>query len=124
MVSSLPFLAPVFVRKAREYRSKMSKGSGGYGSASDGPNNSDHRTPRGKTGEMYKLGSRGGDGSSGGSKAGGYSAKVTETDPNSSEEFVLQGSYGDHNILKSVSYSVRVDEETGRAGSKAGFRRS
>jgi len=32
MVSSLPFLAPIFVRKAKEYRSKHSHG---YGSSSD-----------------------------------------------------------------------------------------
>ena len=118
MVSSLPFLAPVFVRKAKEYRSKMSKDSRGYGSSSDGAGNNrgngGSRGPR----EMYKMGSR-----TGGAKAG-YSVKVTETDPNSSEELVLQGSYGDHNILKSVSYSVRVDEEAARTGSKAGYRRS
>ena len=110
MVSSLPFLAHVFVRKAREYRSKMSKDS--KGSTSDGANNSGHRMGSSSR-EMYKVGP---------SKKPTYSSKVTETDPNSSEELVLQGAHGDFNIVKSMSYSVRVDEEMGRPGSKNGFR--
>ena len=48
IVSSLPFLAPVFVRKAKEYRSKQSSG---YGSSKE------HPWSRGKKStEHYKLG--------------------------------------------------------------------
>ena len=123
MVSSLPFLAPVFVRKAKEYRSKMSKDS--KGSSSDGAGQSGNRLGSGRAGEMYKLGSRSRGASESNGAKGTYSVKVTETDPNSSEELVLQGSYGDNDILKSVSYSVRVDEGMGRprAGSRSDFRR-
>lgn len=89
MVSSLPFLAPVFLRKAKEYRSKQSGGS----------SNGQSRRLGGKgTGDHYKLS----DVSSG--KHGRFNSS-RNTDKSGSEENILQG-----NIIKSVTYSVQVDD--------------
>ena len=102
MVSSLPFLAPIFLRKAREYTSKYSSGSGnGY------PANSNVSGGRklGKTGDSYKLGSI----SSGLHRKGTFvSAKGGQTSHSSgSEENILKES-PDGSIVKSVTYSVHV----------------
>jgi hypothetical protein len=85
MVSSLPFLAPVFVRKAKEYRSKHSAGYGGSsGTASHAKANAV---------EVYAMRSR----------------EQKPSSDNSSEENFLPQQRPD-NIIKSVSYSVRVED--------------
>ncbi len=82
MVSSLPFLAPVFLRKAKAYRSKRSV--------------SDGTAPRlGRSGDHYKLSSINRD----------RSAFVSATGETGSEENILK----DHVIIKSVT--VHIDEE-------------
>lgn len=96
MVSSLPFLAPVFMRKAKEYRSKRTNR---YGSSE----NSSHHV--GKGSEAYKLGSVGRDKDTFGS------AKVKEVDAGSSEENILAGSGTNQSIVRSMTYSVTVDDE-------------
>ena len=99
MVSSLPFLAPVFLRKAKEYRSKYSNGSSGTRSK-----------PIGKGSQIYKLGSV--------SREGAFAtATGKESQGNSSEENILHVmDHKGNTILKSVSYSVHVDEESGKIG--------
>ena len=103
MVSSLPFLAPVFVRKAKEYRYKHSNGYGS--SATDG--NKRNRALMG--GEHYKLGSM-----SRSNTRGGIGTNVTNITAkmSASEENILAG---DSSIIKSVTYTVQVsdDEEKG-----------
>ncbi|CCF46582.1 ATP synthase F0 [Colletotrichum higginsianum] len=85
IVSSLPFLAPVFMKKAKNYRSKYSGGSS-------------HGRSHLKGAERYKLSEINHDksvfASANHSKAG-----------NGSEENILPG-----NIMKSVTYSVQVDD--------------
>ena len=89
MVSSLPFLAPVFLRKAKEYRSKQSS--------------SDNKSGRlGGSKERYKLSKIG--------QSEGVFASVTGK--STSEENILNDSSLDHSILKSVTYSVRVDDKS------------
>ena len=85
MVSSLPFLAPVFIRKAKAYRSNKNSGSDGM-------------TPRmGRSGDRYKLSSLNRD------RSGFASATAVES---GSEENILK----EHGmIVKSVT--VQVDEE-------------
>lgn len=101
MVSSLPFLAPIFLRKAKEYTSKYSNGSGnGY------PANSSGSAARklGKSGDGYKLGSL----SSGLHRKGTFvSAKGQTSHSTGSEENILKES-PDGSIVKSVTYSVHV----------------
>ncbi|POR39180.1 Uncharacterized protein TPAR_00619 [Tolypocladium paradoxum] len=93
MVSSLPFLAPVFMKKARDYRTKRT--GDGYGS-SHGVSRS-----RGlKNGDHYQLSDVGND------KSAFASAK------SGSEENILQ----DNAILKSVTYTVQVDEDNAGGG--------
>lgn len=131
MVSSLPFLAPFFVRKAKEYRSR----SQGYGS--------DPRShPRGgKGGEAYKLSSLSKtDGRSGAGdtpeapgRSKGTLAYVTATASGvdndgasnrwsdeemlrRSDENLMQKPQGA--IMKSVTYTVEVDDEH-QQGSRA-----
>ena len=108
MVSSLPFLAPVFVRKAKEYRSKHSNGYGSSGS---------HRSRgvAGKSGERYKL-------SSFNSRKDG-SGTLGTTGASTSEEDILKDSrprnfshpnsslHNPSGIVKSISYTVEVDDE-------------
>lgn len=137
MVSSLPFLAPVFLRKAREYRTKQSRG---YGSS-----NGQSGRRIGKGSQLYKLSSlsksggetdvsttgKGGD-SGLRSKKGTTAYATAGFDKHStsgSEEDILRKTDGnqhqsarDHDlpiqhhepnaIIKSVSYSVRVDDDT------------
>jgi len=93
VVSSLPFLAPIFLRKAKEYTSKYSGGSGGghYGSGA---------RKLGKSSDAYKLSSV-----SSQRKGTFASAQVGST---ASEENILRTS-PDNTIVKSVTYSVRVD---------------
>lgn len=90
MVSSLPFLAPVFVRKAKEYRSKTSSGSGGN---------------RGfKNGDHYKL------------KEITHDKGIfpsNSTNQSGSQENILGNSTLAHqqSIVKSVTYTIQVDED-------------
>ncbi|KAK3381894.1 hypothetical protein B0H63DRAFT_561495 [Podospora didyma] len=93
MVSSLPFLAPVFLRKAKEYRSKVT--GYGYGGSSSGGK-------LGKSGDGYKLGSVSSQNKSAFASGQGHST---------SEENILKDS-PDGSILKSVTYSVHVDNST------------
>ena len=88
MVSSLPFLAPVFLRKAKEYRSKQSS--------------SDNKSGRlGGSKERYKLSKLG--------QSDGVFASATGQ--STSEENILKDSL-EHSIVKSVTYSVRVDDKS------------
>lgn len=88
MVSSLPFLAPVCMRKAKNYRSKY---SGGYGSSG---NNGNGRGVR--HGEHYKL-----------SDISNDKSVFASGNKSVSEENILQ----DGAIMKSVTYTVHVDDE-------------
>lgn len=90
LVSSLPFLAPIFIRKAKDYRSKQSSGPGsGYG-------RSKGRHQDG--GEAYKLSDRGNDKS--------LFVSADHKSATGSEENILQG----NSIVTSVTYTVQVDE--------------
>ncbi|TQV97715.1 hypothetical protein V2A60_006552 [Cordyceps javanica] len=95
MVSSLPFLAPVCLRKAKDYRSKHSKYA--YGSNS----NSKGRGPGGgiNGSEAYKLTDVSHDRSA---------FAASQTHASSSEENILQKNNA---IMKSVTYSVRVEDD-------------
>ncbi len=94
MVSSLPFLAPIFLRKAKEYTSKYSGGSGNnYGSGA--------ARKVGKASDGYKLSSV----SSSHRKGTFATVKGAST---GSEENILKTS-PENTIVKSVTYSVRVD---------------
>ncbi|GAB1321014.1 hypothetical protein MFIFM68171_11224 [Madurella fahalii] len=94
MVSSLPFLAPIFLRKAREYTNKYAGGSGNHYGASSGARR------LGKSGDGYKL-------SSISSQRKGTFATV-QGQSTGSEENILNAN-PDNSIMKSVSYSVHVD---------------
>ncbi len=95
VVSSLPFLAPIFLRKAKEYTNKYSAGSGNaYGSGGG-------RKIGGKLSDAYKL-------SSVSSQRKGTFATVKGANSSGSEENILKSS-PDNTIVKSVTYSVRVD---------------
>ncbi|KAK5995050.1 hypothetical protein PT974_03443 [Cladobotryum mycophilum] len=96
MVSSLPFLAPVFMRKAKEYRSKNSYKNG----SSDQNSGGSH----GKL-EAIHLGDRS-------NKKNPYGS----TTGSASEENILQPQQ--HSIMKSISYSVRVDDDALYDGSR------
>ncbi|KAI9158880.1 integral membrane protein [Paramyrothecium foliicola] len=104
MVSSLPFLAPVFLRKAKEYRYKH---SGAYGSSGNEPN----KRNRGiMGGEHYKLGSisRSNTRTGGGVNVTNVTAKMS-----ASEENILAG---DTSIIKSVTYTVQVSDDEDKLG--------
>ena len=106
MVSSLPFLAPVFIRKAKHYRSKQSDGydSGRIG-YKFGSSKADH----------YKLESISGDSNS----------KFKRMDrQNSSEENMILNGVPEDSIMKSVTYSVKVDEEARPRSSRSAKARS
>lgn len=123
MVSSLPFLAPVFLRKAKEYRSKQSRGYGSSG----------RTRPVGRSGEGYMLSSlsRSGDPHESATRGKGTTtlAYATATGVDSdkqshsgSEEDMLRRDdrelplqQPEGAIMKSVSYSVRVDDERGKS---------
>ncbi|PKS05920.1 hypothetical protein jhhlp_007753 [Lomentospora prolificans] len=122
MVSSLPFLAPVFLRKAKEYRSKQSHG---YGSGGRSRQN-------GKGSQLYKLSSLSKNGDTDVSTTGnstrgkGTTAYATtgfdkHSASGSEEDILKKGNTGDelpiqhhdpNAIVKSVTYSVRVDDGT------------
>lgn len=88
MVSSLPFLAPVCMRKAKDYRSKY---SGGYRGENSGQGQS-----RGlRNVERYKL-----------SDVSNDKSAFASTDKSVSQENMLDNG----TIIKSVTYSVRVDD--------------
>jgi hypothetical protein len=89
MVSSLPFLAPVCIKKAKKYRTKAS--NNGYGSAGS-------RNRALKAGEAYKLTDVSND----------KSAFASANHTSGSEENILQNN---HSIMKSVTYSVRVEDD-------------
>lgn len=91
LVSSLPFLAPIFIKKAKDYRSKPSSGSG-YGRS---------RSRHLKGSEAYKLSERGGNNR-------GAFVSADHKSATGSEENILQSNNA---ILKSVTYTVQVDEE-------------
>ncbi|KAL8398148.1 hypothetical protein RB596_005614 [Gaeumannomyces avenae] len=155
IVSSLPFLAPVFLRRAKEYRSRYQQGSAGpSGSGRSGRNRGGSQKlnsfggggggggggskPFYKTDESYMLDTVVDNTSSSDNKKGrgnrdGISSAASSPPPttlqNRSEEEILKGSSAaaahgdDHNtqsqghgrgnsgIMKSVTYSVRVDED-------------
>ncbi|KZZ97397.1 integral membrane protein [Moelleriella libera RCEF 2490] len=88
MVSSLPFLAPVCMRKAKDYRSKY---SGGYRGENSGQGQS-----RGlRNVERYKL-----------SDVSNDKSAFASTDKSVSQENMPDNG----TIIKSVTYSVRVDD--------------
>jgi hypothetical protein len=89
MVSSLPFLAPVFLRRAKEYRSKASNGYGSSGERS--------RRIGIKGSEVYKLGSVSRD------------AEFASGNSGSDENILMQKP--EHSIVKSVTYTVQVEDE-------------
>lgn len=93
MVSSLPFLAPVFVRKAKEYRTKNSYNNG-----------SSNQHSRGAKGEHFKLS----DVSH--SREEHHDKSALTAVKSSSEENILEGA----GIMKSITYSVQVDEDRGQ----------
>ncbi|CAM1501409.1 Fc.00g105710.m01.CDS01 [Cosmosporella sp. VM-42] len=101
MVSSLPFLAPIFIRKAREYKSKHS-------------HSDEYNTPSGRSrshglrSDHYRLRDL-----SHGKDAAVFTSRTTKSH-SGSEENILQGSNG---ITKSMTYTVRVDEDAGKPGS-------
>ncbi|SPO01426.1 related to integral membrane protein PTH11 [Cephalotrichum gorgonifer] len=123
MVSSLPFLAPVFLRKAKEYRSKKSRGYGssgrshGHGKGSQGyklssvsKSNDAHlnssRTKGTTTASAYATAT--------GVESDKHSHSGSEEDilaTRGSQDYIIQ--QPDNVIMKSVSYSVRVDHERG-----------
>lgn len=157
MVSSLPFLAPVFLRRAKEYRSRYQQGSGGPSGSGRNRAGSQKlgsfgvgggRKPLFKTDDTYMLETVTAK-SSGSNKKGGSrgddleissraSSPLHTTDQNRSEEEILKGSSparalhnnnminsgddrdtsqpfghgrGASGIMKSVTYSVRVDQD-------------
>ncbi|KAB5523169.1 hypothetical protein GE09DRAFT_1258232 [Coniochaeta sp. 2T2.1] len=95
IVSSLPFLAPVFLRKARQYTSKYPQGSGS-GYVSDRGD-----LKRGRPNESYMLSSL-----SSRHKGGFSSAKATSHETSSQENILKTGNTG--SIVKSMAYSVQV----------------
>lgn len=98
IVSSLPFLAPVCLRKAKDYRTKHSK----YAYGSSGGSKS-----RGiKGNEAYKLTDVSQD----------KSAFASTSHPSGSEENIL---VKNNAIMKSVTYSVRVDDDDDNLGGRA-----
>lgn len=89
IVSSLPFLAPVFLRKAKGYRSKNGASYGNTGSRNFG-----------KSGDRYKL-------SSLGNKPEPF---ATANERGNSEENILS-TCPNNSIIKSVTYTVQIDDD-------------
>lgn len=133
MVSSLPFLAPFFVRKAKEYRSR----SNGYGS------DPRSRAHGGKGSQAYKLSSlsrtdgpssRAGDTPEAPGRSKGTLAYVTATASGVDNDGASNG-WSDEEmhrrsdedlvhkpqgaIMKSVTYTVEVDHDERQQGSRA-----
>lgn len=154
IVSSLPFLAPVFLRRAKEYRSRYQQGSSGpSGSGRSGRNRGGSQKlgsfggggggssgkPFYKTDESYMLDTVVDNKTSDGNRKGGNRDEISSaassppptTVQNRSEEEILKGSSATHGphgddhgnsqslghgrgssgIMKSVTYSVRVDKD-------------
>ncbi|OAA79366.1 integral membrane protein [Akanthomyces lecanii RCEF 1005] len=102
MVSSLPFLAPVCLRKAKDYRTKHSK----YAYGSHGDKSKSRGGPGGiKGSEAYKLTDVSQDRSA-------FAASQTHAS-SGSEENILQKNNA---IMKSVTYSVRVEDDDEHIG--------
>lgn len=102
LVSSLPFLAPIFVRKAKDYRSKQSSNERyAYGSGK-------RKSRMIRPGDAYMLSDRPNDKSA-------FASAAHTTNKSGSEENILypQGPQtgGPGGIVKSVTYTVRVDED-------------
>lgn len=97
MVSSLPFLAPVCMKKARDYRSKYS--------GSNGSSRGISRSRGRKNAEHYKLSDVSNDKS-----VFGPSSKSRSP----GEEHILHhdnGTAHGHSIVKSITYTVQVDQD-------------
>jgi hypothetical protein len=94
VVSSLPFLAPIFLRKAKQYTSKYSGSGNNYGSGAR----------KIKSGDAYKLSSLSS------SQRKGTFATTIQGQSTGSEENILKAS-PENSIMKSVTYSVRVDRD-------------
>ncbi|KAG5975449.1 hypothetical protein E4U55_007669 [Claviceps digitariae] len=90
MVSSLPFLAPVFMRKVKDYKTKY---SGGYGGSKG------RQTPSQAlcNGQHYKL-----------SEISSNKSGFRSVNKSVSRETMLENGA----IFKSVTYSVRVDDDS------------
>lgn len=86
MVSSLPFLAPVCMKKARNYRTKYSGGSNSGQGRSRGLRNTEH----------YKL-----------SDVSNDKSVFASANKSGSEENILNNG----TIMKSITYSVQIDED-------------
>lgn len=101
VVSSLPFLAPIFLRKAKEYTSKYSGSANKYGSGA-------RNKLGGKSADAYKLSSTASSQKHKGGSGGTFATAQAQS--TGSEENILRTpSTDDHAIVKSVTYSVRVD---------------
>ncbi|KAF5013339.1 hypothetical protein FDECE_642 [Fusarium decemcellulare] len=98
MVSSLPFLAPLFLRKAKQYRSKHSD------ERYDGTPSGRSRSRGFKSSNAYKLKDM-----SRGRNTAVFSSAANKS-RSGSEENILQGSSG---IVKSVTYAV--ESEAGKS---------
>lgn len=104
-MSSLPFLAPIFLRKAREMTGKYSSGSGSGGNGRYGAPGG---KLGGKSGDGYKLGSLSGSDHRKGTFA---SAKGNNTHYETGSEENILAQSPDGAIMKSVTYSVHVAED-------------
>ncbi|KAJ4287041.1 hypothetical protein N0V88_007806 [Collariella sp. IMI 366227] len=89
VVSSLPFLAPIFLRKAKEYTTKYSGSGHQYGSGA-------HKL--GKSADAYKLSSLASQ------RKGTF---TTAQGPNAGSEENILNTSPENSIMKSVTYSVR-----------------
>ncbi|CEJ92812.1 hypothetical protein VHEMI08442 [[Torrubiella] hemipterigena] len=106
MLSSLPFLTPVCIRKAKEYRNKRS--AYGYGS--------NHTSRNGGLGSSHKDVSQ--------SHELGYVANGTSPSLKLSPSIIGDSKKNQHTIMKSVTYSVSVEDEEaliGRRTPQSGF---
>jgi hypothetical protein len=100
IVSSLPFLAPIFIRKAKDYRSKQSSNERyAYGS---GYGKRKSRVLR--AGDAYMLSDRPNDKT--------FASAAHMTNRSGSEDNILHPHGND--IIKSVTYTVQVDEDPDR----------
>lgn len=97
MLSSLPFLTPVCIRKAKEYRTKRSYGYGSNHNSRNGALGSAQKDPV----QSHEL---------------GYVNNATSSSLKSGSN-VTRDSKKNHNaIMKSVTYSVSVEDEEALIG--------
>ncbi|KAF4595535.1 integral membrane protein [Ophiocordyceps camponoti-floridani] len=104
MVSSLPFLAPVCMKKAKDYRSKYSGGSGG----------GSHGLSRRKNTDRFKLSDVSNDKMAFAlpdRSASHHHAPSTPSTPSTSSTSSTKAHKGHRSIVKSVTYTVKVDKE-------------